>query len=473
MKLPKWAVALDVIALAAGLVALSVTVFGGFRLWAFGERVSVMDWDRPLIVAIVALIVRHALVRHHPLPQHVATSVLNWWRNPDTKQVLPIYLMTRAGVIAVGFLAVILIGFPPEAMTSARWSIYPNNAFLDLPARWDTGWYLGVAIDGYQFNPAARKEIQQNIAFFPAFPMLMRGLSPIFGRQTLWTGVLISLVSFFIALMYLLKLARQLIGDEDRSVAAITLLAAYPFAIFFSVAYTEALFLLTVAGAIYHFHNNQLVRSFLWGALAGLTRPPGCLLSIVLALMAVAPLWDGKSLAPKLPPQTGWTKLSARLLAAAAPGIGMLAFSAYIYQLTGNALQWTQQNAAWGREYRSLDNIVTDRIGYISANGLYGYASQQTLDMFYLAAILLVLASAWPVYRRFGLPYAVMLLVNILPPMAAGGLLSMGRVTSVLFPTFFWLGSIVPARHRMAWVAFFACLQGFAAAMFFTWRPLF
>jgi hypothetical protein len=46
-------------------------------------------------------------------------------------------------------------------------------------------------------------------------------------------------------------------------------------------------------------------------------------------------------------------------------------------------------------------------------------------------------------------------------------------VTSVLFPAFLWMGGAIPARHRTAWIAAFACLQGFVAVMFFTWRPLF
>ena len=93
--------------------------------------------------------------------------------------------------------------------------------------------------------------------------------------------------------------------------------------------------------------------------------------------------------------------------------------------------------------------------------------------MFYLASVIFILAAVWPVFRRFGLPYAALLLVNLLPPMAAGGLLSIGRVTSTLFPAFLWLAAAVPARHRMAWVTFFAVLQGFGAVLFFTWRPLY
>jgi hypothetical protein len=184
-------------------------------------------------------------------------------------------------------------------------------------------------------------------------------------------------------------------------------------------------------------------------------------------------MWDPVKWRPILPPPPGWATIIKRVLVAGAPGYGMLAFSAFIYRLTGNPFMWTAQNAAWGRSYRSLDAIVSDRFGFIAANGLYSYASTQTIDLFYSLSVLLALAAIWPVYRRFGLALALFIPITILPPMSAGGLLSMGRVTSVLFPVFLWLGAAVPVRHRSAWLLVFALLQGFVAVMFFTWRPLY
>jgi len=55
--------------------------------------------------------------------------------------------------------------------------------------------------------------------------------------------------------------------------------------------------------------------------------------------------------------------------------------------------------------------------------------------------VLFVLSAVWPVARRLGLAYAVFILVNLLPPMAAGGLLSAGRFSAVLFPAFIWWAS--------------------------------
>ena len=84
-----------------------------------------------------------------------------------------------------------------------------------------------------------------------------------------------------------------------------------------------------------------------------------------------------------------------------------------------------------------------------------------------------VLTSVVGVYRRLGIAYAAMIPLNVFPPLFMGGLLSMGRITSVIFPTFLWLGYAVPARHRNGWLIAFAMLQAMFAIAFFTWRPLF
>jgi hypothetical protein len=54
-----------------------------------------------------------------------------------------------------------------------------------------------------------------------------------------------------------------------------------------------------------------------------------------------------------------------------------------------------------------------------------------------------------------------------------GGLLSMGRLTSVLFPAFLWLGAAIQPSRRTAWLIAFAMMQALLAGVFFTWRPLY
>jgi hypothetical protein len=449
---------LDGIGLALILLGISVIVTGGFREWTPFGRISITSAVRPIAIGAVALLVRHWRYRTPTLLYRIVAGVPAWWSTTEARAIAPIFLATRLGVLVVGFLGITMIGYAPN---TPPWRIYGHD-LLDLPARWDAGWYLGVAAEGYIWN---REEAggQQNIAFFPAYPMLMRYGSLFVARQTVWAGVLIALIAFFFALRYLFRLARATL-DHDGAVASVAFIATYPFALFFSAPYTEALFLLASIAAFYHFERDELIQAGLWGLLAGLTRPNGCLLAIPLAVVAVRPLWQGsRDLRAAMP----------RMLTAAMPGIGMLMFSTYIYALTGNPLQWAAQNAAWGRVYQGLDQLVADRLVYVQDSGLYDYASSRSLDMLQALAVLLVIGSIWPVYRRFGLHYAVLLVVNLATPLMMGGLLSMGRVTSVLFPTFMWLGAAVPARQRPGWLIAFAMLQALAAILFFTWRPLF
>jgi hypothetical protein len=454
---------LDFVAVGGALLALTIFLTGGFREWMPWGRVSMTSWLRPLVVSMIVVAVRHFLQPRPTIVSRTLAGMRATYHASGVREALPIFLSTRTFVLLVGLLAVALFGFRGEA--GPPWRVYQHE-LLNLPARWDTGWYIGVATEGYRWQPS-RLSVQQNIAFFPAYPMMMRYLALFLGREVMWTGVLIAWAAFFAALVYLYRFTRDRFGDESGR-AAIALIACYPFALFYSTAYTEALFLLTLVGACYHFERDELGRAGAWGFVAGLTRPNGCLLSVVLVLIALRPWWtDGARLA------SNWGALTRRVAVAALPGIGMLTYSAYIYSLTGNPLQWAAQNAAWGRVYRGFDTLFADESPLLNQDALYAFASTQSVDALQLGAVVLVFATLWPVYRRLGVPYAVMLLVNMVPPLLMGGLLSMGRVTSVLFPAFVWLGTSIPPRHRTAWLVAFAMLQALCAAMFFTWRPLF
>jgi len=87
--------------------------------------------------------------------------------------------------------------------------------------------------------------------------------------------------------------------------------------------------------------------------------------------------------------------------------------------------------------------------------------------------VIFALALTYPVFRRLGLAWGVFVLVDVVPPLFAGGVLSMGRLSATLFPLFLALAAIVPRRNVPSWVAAFAVGQGLCATLFFTWRELF
>jgi hypothetical protein len=212
----------------------------------------------------------------------------------------------------------------------------------------------------------------------------------------------------------------------------------------------------------------------------GLTRPNGCFLSIPLGLLAAShwlPAWTTLQRRPRRPVEAmderPGRRAAASLAVAAMPGVGVLLYSAFIWRLTGDPLAWAKGHAAWGRAYEGFSVLVADRVQFVSERGIISYVSQLPGDLLNGLGAAFVIGAAWPVARRLGLAYAVFILINILPPLAAGGFLSAGRFSSVLFPAFVWLGAAVPERHRPAWMASFMAVQAFNAALFFTWRPMY
>jgi hypothetical protein len=462
--------AADGVAVAALVLAVFVMLFGGFVLHLGPVPVRVRGPERLLFLAIALIAVRHVVHPAGPLHRRLLRG-MRARHEASPASIARAALFSRVTALVAGYFAVVTIGVAPALV---GFEVSPDAA-LNLPARFDAGWYAGIALEGYYFE--GRFDKQQNIAFFPAFPLLERAAGYPLGAfapgipkerriaRLLWGGVIVSLLAFAWAAVYLWRLARDTIG-EDRAGAAVALLAAYPFAVFFSVPYTESLFLLGAVATIYHFRRGELLRAAAWGLLVGLTRPNGCFLSIVLALLIFEKLRASEI--SKFPN----SQISKLLAAAAAPGVGMLIYSAYVNHLTGAWFGWARLHEAWGRSYSGLAPMER-AYGWITDEGLLQVVQGVPYDTLNSLGLIFALVMLWPVFRRLGPAYVAFVLVNLVPPMLAGGVLSMGRLTATLFPLFLALAASVSPRTVPPLVTAFAIGQGLAAALFFTWRPLF
>jgi hypothetical protein len=476
----------DGLALVLAAIAAWIAISGGRRYLVFGTVVSLKS---PLVAAYASasvLIVRHLLWPRPTVPDHARAIRASLSRRPDFAAALRPFLATRPAVIIVGLFAVVTFGFPGRPGFQLS-----DDPLANLPARFDAGWYGGIALDGYSWDHSFQR--QRNIAFFPAFPMLMRPLGAAFGMEDrvvpherrmlrgLWAGVVISLAAFLWGLHYLVRLGRELVGPEAAASAAF-LLAAYPFALFFSAPYTESVYLLSAVGAFYHFRRGEWMASSVWGLLLGLTRPNGCFASVPLAIIGwqqiVAAGFFGRLRGTgQAEAQTGgsaalWKPVAVRLLVAAMPGIGMLLFTAYMYNFTGVWFAWARSHEAWGRTYQGLAQFQT-AFEWLRDEPLLTIIRNVPYNVLNTIAVLFGLALTYPVFRRLGAAWGVFVLINLVPPLFAGGVLSMGRLTSTLFPLFLALAVIIPARAVPAWIAAFGVGQGLCAALFFTWRDLF
>ena len=335
------------------------------------------------------------------------------------------------------------------------------SPFWDTLARYDSGYFQGIAWDGY--SPAAGG--RSNIAYFPVYPMLIRFIGRLFGRHhaTYYiAAIAIAWVSFVLATVVLYYLAR-LDLPRRRAERAALLITIFPFAFFFGVAYSESTFLLFALLAFYSFRVKRWVLGGLCGAVATATRVPGILMLPSLAWIA----WRGSA--------------DARDRALAAAGValaagGFAAYCVYIYFLTGHPFEWAATLQRWGyypggapwlAPARLVRNLVTRPYLYLTTDRMAPY------DSLYGVTGLLFAAATPFVWRRFGAGYGLFMLMNLWLPLSSGVFEGMGRYCSVLFPCFVWLATIRSRWVGTAIVVVFAMFYTLGLALFTTVHPLF
>jgi hypothetical protein len=454
---PGWARLADAIVVTGFALAGYVWLWGG-RWLVSGHRISISPQTVLVCVTVVAA-ARHLVFRRPALHTriHAATGAA-LSRRPALAAALPCWIVTRGMVLLAGLIAIVMFGYPlgvPRLSTDELWN---------LPYRWDAAWYVSIASGGYQWAGAVN--VEQNLNFFPAFPLLMRATSLLVSShlpldvRLAWSGTVLSVAAFLGALVYLYRLFDKEVGEEAAG-AGLLLIATYPFALFFSAPYTESLYLLGAVGAFFHMRRSEILPAACWALLVGLTRPNGFVLAVPLTVAALGQARGGRARVELL-------------LVAAMPIVGMLAYSVYGFSLTGRPFVWAElQRQAWGRPFQGLDKGVADVWMALTPFGRTRTADiRRTSDALNGLGAVFGFATIWPVWRRLGLAYAVFIAVGVIVPLISGGVMSMGRLSAVFFPSFVWLGLAVPARHRVPLACAFAMGQATLAALFFAWRPI-
>ena len=297
-ELPLPARLLDALSGVFIVTLFCVLIFGPIRIDAVVATLSVSSLARLLVLLAASVAVRHLAWPRPPLHLRFLAAARALAGSVALRRVLPTFLATRGAVLFTGVLAVLTIGFP-DGEPPVRIS---ESEVVNLPLRWDAGWYLDIAVHGYRWSPAA--EGQQNVAFFPAYPALMSlgaalvnagnepeglGVRLSYERYYVWhlaAGLVVALAAFLWGLAYVYRLAREDLDDRSAT-SAVLLLCAFPFAVFYGAPYWESLFLLVTVAAFFHARRGGWGVACVWGALAGLTRPNGFVLCIPLALLAL------------------------------------------------------------------------------------------------------------------------------------------------------------------------------------------
>jgi hypothetical protein len=343
------------------------------------------------------------------------------------------------------------------------------NLFWDAFTRYDAGWYYQIAANGYRFvvgGPAVGMGKPGKIAFFPVYPLLMRYVGRLFGHapaDLYLGGIAVSWMAFALALIAVTALAR-LDLPERRAERAALLVAVFPFAFFYGMVYTEALFLLFTVVSFYGFRTRRWILGGICGGLATATRVNGILMLPALAWIA----WRGAE------PNTRDRALAIIGLALVVCGVG--AYSVYVYRLTGNPFEWAASIERWGYHpggspwmapVQLVQMLVTHPYRYLTTDRMAPYDT-----LYGVTGIIFVIAVPF-VWRRLGAAYGLFMLLNLYLPLSSGAFEGVGRYCAVLFPCFIWLAAIRSRVVTTGLVVVFSLFYTLALALFATGHPLF
>ena len=330
-----------------------------------------------------------------------------------------------------------------------HWRKFPDLLALDGWARWDSGWYASVALDGYQWIPGQAC----NVNFFPlyawstlAFSLPLRVLmSP--ERAFYVAGMAWSLVLFYAALVGLARLGNATWGPQVTR-RTLWLVAWFPFSLFYSAVYTESLFL---ALSVWTFVLARERRW--WGAaalvgLAGLTRVTGALLGLALLVEFAAFA------------RRDWRVWRTDGLALAISPLPILGLFLYFKLQFGEALLFLKTYTTVWDKRPGLSRLV-DVLNSIRHD--HDPLALRFQNLMYVLALFGALAAVVWARRQLTWGMQTLVIVSVMV-VALTGFNAAGRYTAVLFPAFAAVAMLLGERGFRPALA----VSG-AASLWFTW----
>lgn len=353
-------------------------------------------------------------------------------RPPHRGLLRPLAIFAASRVLVLATVAVVTLVGRADA-GSGPWPALPGPrvAFLRALGRWDGAWYVAIAHHGYRFEMSPPGGHASD-AFFPLFPLLIRGISAPLHISPLIAGVLLGTVIGVGAALAVWQLARRLAGPAvaDRAVA---LFSVFPGAFVLSMAYAEGLLILACATCLLALYDRRWVTAGVAAAVATATRPnsaPIVLACITAAVLATRNRHDKRSwIAPALAP------------------VGAAAFFLWLWARTGNLMRWFDAERTLWRDhldigFTALRRLVQSFTGPLPSLAPGGLNIQAVAVGVLLAVVGIVFMIRW----RPPLPVAVFTLATVLMACASVNVGPRPRLLLAAFPVAIAVAKYVRGR---------------------------
>ncbi|GAA3797466.1 hypothetical protein [Cellulomonas soli] len=384
----------------------------------------------------------------------------------------PWWVQALAVFVAARLVSAVVLVVTAQSQVENYWTPAHPSYLQFTGLMWDAGWYRTIAEQGYpaELPRGADGLVQQNAwAFFPLFPMLARGLMVL--TRAPWE-VVAPLLATVLGAGAVVVIHRLVERGAPRAVAArpglplatVGLVSVFPTAVVLQLAYTEALALLLVAGALL----LLVERRYGWLAVVlialGFTRAVALPMAAVIVVHGVVRWWSARRSGERLGART-WAWLVG---VGAAAGVSGVAWPLLCGWVTGEADGYLLTQGAW----RGVREIAPfGAWGYVSRFWFGDQAPWVLAAAFALVIATLVVPAAWRLGPELH-AWAAAYLLYIAAVVEPGS--SIARFLLLAFPLAAVTAGVVtrPRLARRAWyVAVVILMLGLQAVWIWnTWR---
>lgn len=368
--------------------------------------------------------------------------------------IITLFLTWRVLLFVFLFLAISVVPLQMNFLGGGLES-YLAKPYLWGWANFDGEHFLSIAYRGYQ---------PLTYFFFPVYPLVTKYAAYFLGgsfTNLAVSGLIVSHVSFFIALMGLWKLFKL---DYRKNVVLLTviLLLSFPTSFYFASLYSESLFLALAVWSLYFARKKNWILTGLLGGLLTATR----LVGIALITALIVEVWIQRKKEKKLP-------MIMPIIGIFLASLGIIIYMYYLNFQTGDPLEFFHSVGIYG-EQRSSTLILLPQVFYryffkILPNLNYNYFPVVFTTFFELITALILTALSVLAFFRLRLSYAVYLLVGFIIPTLSGSFSSLPRYILALFPAFL-LAAVYLSRlkrnYRIIFTSIAIIFLGIATALF-------
>lgn len=341
---------------------------------------------------------------------------------PLLKRLLLIALAVKLTILLIIYLSSHLLPF--------CYPCYQGN-FSYLPGKewgselnyqtWDAQHYAYLSEHGY--SPGLPSNV-----FFPLFPWLIQLLNTLV-QNTIVSGFLVANVCAFVMLIFLYLLIEKLYNDKIAFYTGLFVLA-FPTSFYFSLMYSESLFLMLMTGAFYFWYKQETLLASIFAFLLPLTRPVGILLIIPFFLA----MFLSKSKFPKT------LHVNLPLIVSALLGFGV--YLLFMQTFTGSA--WSgfeaQNNYVAGNSIQNiLHPLLWFKKNFIEITLTLHHYTTSVIDRLFFVGFLV---SVFWIYKNMDKAFFYYALVMGMVPALLGSFMAYTRYLVVVFPIFIVLALI-------------------------------